>query len=123
MNVDMNALKADLGPGPMRFAPPPESRSVADQLASLTDKERECVATLKSKWEAAHPDEPFSDGMYLRFAQCSPGRKKFQVNASWKVMKKFDHRYLSLTAEGMEDQLLSQVCMRKYDVLYENFKA
>ena len=78
MTVDsttLNALlKAELGPGPMRFAPSPTERSIADQMASLTDKERECVATLKSRWEKDHPDqkEPFSDAMYLRFARCSP---------------------------------------------------
>lgn len=112
MTVDMKAVAADLGPGPMRFAPPADARSVEEQLASLTPKERECVDSLKAKWEKAHPDKPFSDAMYLRFARCSPGRKKFQLNASWKVMKKFDHRYLSLTAEGLEEQLLSKVCIR-----------
>lgn len=108
MTVDTKTLEAELGPGPMRFAPSPDERSVDEQLASLTDHERECVDTLKSKWEAAHPDLPFSDAMYLRFARCSPGQKKFNTKASWKVMKAFDHRYLSLTAETLEGQLLSQ---------------
>jgi hypothetical protein len=91
MTRSINIL--DLGPGPMRFAPTDE-RSVEEQIASLSKKEKECVGLLKRKWEEAHPDTPFSDGMYLRFARCSPGSKKFNFNASWKVMKKFDHRYV-----------------------------
>ena len=110
MTVDNKSLEAELGPGPMRFAPSSDERSLEQQLASLTAREKECVDTLRSKWEAVHPDLPFSDAMYLRFARCSPGQKKFNVKASWKVMKAFDHRYLSLTAETLENQLLSQVC-------------
>ncbi len=107
--MDRKTLEAELGPGPMRFAPAFDERSFDDQMASLTVQEKECIRALKAKWEANHPDFPFSDAMYLRFARCSPGRKKFNLNASWKVMKKFDHRYLSLTAESLEEQLLSQV--------------
>ena len=111
MTVDTKTLEAELGPGPLRFGPSSDERSLEEQLTSLTVQEKECFDTLKSKWEAAHPDLPFSDAMYLRFARCSPGLKKFNVKASWKVMKSFDQRYLSLTAETLEEQLLSQVCV------------
>jgi len=109
MMFDRKALQSELGPGPMRFAPDPSERSIAEQIAALTAPEKACLDAIKVKWEKEHMDKPFSDLMYLRFARCSPGRKKFQQDASWKVMKKFDHRYLSLTAEAMEDQLLSKV--------------
>jgi hypothetical protein len=107
--LDLIALEKDLGPGPVRFAHKDE-RSIADQIASLDASEKQCFDELKGKWQAKHPEFPFSDEMYLRFARCSPGKKKFTTNKSWGVMKKFDHRYLSLTAESMEKQLLSKVC-------------
>lgn len=93
--------------GPVRFAPKGE-RSIQEQIDSLEPSERECFDNLKKKWEDKHPDEPFPDAMYLRFARCSPGAKKFNESASWKVMKKFDRRYLTLKAADIEDQLLSK---------------
>jgi len=105
--LDGNDLTKALGEGPLRFLAAGE-RSTAEQLASLTDEERACVDGLREKWEKSHPDEPFDDAMYLRFARCSPGKNKFRKDASYKVMKKFDRRYLTLTAGGMEDQLRSK---------------
>lgn len=113
MTVDLNTLEKELGPGPMRFAHRNE-RSIADQIASLNEAEKKCFDDLKAKWEKNHPDKPFSDEMYLRFARCSPGKKKFNKDASWKVMKKFDNKYLTLKAEAMEAQLLSKVCVWNY---------
>ncbi len=46
--------------------------------------------------------------MYLRFARCSPGPKKFNAKTAWKVMKNFDRKYLTLQATDMEDQLLTK---------------
>ena len=106
--LDFNALEKQLGPGPMRFTTKGE-RSLEEQLASLTESERQCFDSLKQKWNDKHPETPFSDEMILRFARCSPGKKKFQKDASWKVMKKFNQRYLTLKAESMESQLLSKV--------------
>lgn len=85
----------NLGAGPMRFAPAKGERSIEAQIAALTPEERKCFVELKTKWEKSYPNKPFSNLMYLRFARCSPGSKKFKVNASWKVMKKFDRRYVS----------------------------
>jgi hypothetical protein len=107
-DLDLNSLQAELGDGPMRFAPHGE-RTLQEQLDTLTDEERKCIETLKQKWHTNHPDQPFSDEMYLRFARCSPGIKKFNAKASEKVMKKFNRRYITLTASSLEDQLLSKV--------------
>lgn len=98
---------ANLGPGPMRFAHANE-RSITEQIAALTESEKACFDALKTKWEKSHADQPFSDEMYLRFARCSPGKKKFQKDASYKVMKRFDRRYLTLTASKLEGQLQSK---------------
>jgi hypothetical protein len=98
----------DTTTGPQRFAPTGE-RSIEEQIQSLTEAERGCFDNLKEKWAAKYPDQPFSDQMILRFARCSPGTEKFNEAASWKVMKKFDRKYLTLKAASMEEQLLSKV--------------
>jgi hypothetical protein len=108
--LDLTSLEKDLGPGPMRFAPIGE-RSFQEQLSGLTKKERECFDNLKKRWESK--EASFSDEMILRFARCSPGRQKFVEAASWKVMKKFDPRYLELTAAKQEKQLLTKVRTRR----------
>jgi hypothetical protein len=93
---------------PLRFHHP-EERTLEQQMASLTPEQRTCVATLKQKWEG-QPSVPhqFDDAMYLRFARCSPGPTKFNVDSAWKVMKKYDGEYLNLTATQLEEQLLTK---------------
>lgn len=95
-------------PGPQRFAPSKEERTIQEQLANLTKEEKECFDYLKQKWDKKHPGEPFTDEMILRFAYCSPGTTKFNQKTSWKVMKKFDRKFLGLKASDIEDQLLSK---------------
>jgi len=96
--------------GPERFAPAKEERTTEEQIAGLSEEEKECFDNLKSKWNKKFPDvaEQFGDGMLLRFAYCSPGKRKFNEQASWKVMKNFDRRFLSLTAVGLEEQLMTK---------------
>ena len=98
-------MSSSLGDGPLRFAPKNE-RTIQEQMDALSDSEKQCVQALKTKWE--EKNEPFPDDMYLRFARCSPGTKKFNEKASLKVMKKFDRRYLDLTAAELEPQLASK---------------
>jgi hypothetical protein len=105
----MDQLQECLGPGPLRYAPSRDERPVNEQLASLTRKELRCVENLQKLWEARNPDTPFSAEMYLRFARCSPGKVKFNQKTAWNLMKKFNHDYLSLTAEALEQQLDSKV--------------
>jgi hypothetical protein len=106
--TDPSVLEKELGPGPMRFTPKGE-RSVQEQIEALDEAEKKCFDYLNEKWGKKYPKLPFSDEMLLRFARCSPGSKKFNEKESWKVMKKFDRRFLNLTAEGLESQLLSKV--------------
>lgn len=94
--------------GTQRFAPKGE-RTIEEQIDALTKEERECFESLKSRW-LEYAEFRFDDEMILRFARCSPGKKKFNEKASWKVMKRFDKRYLDLTASKLEGQLLTQVC-------------
>jgi len=136
--LDLATLEKELGPGPMRFAPKSE-RSFQEQLDSLSKEERECFDQLKEKWNKQIEENKtatkkkkdaavhsYSDDMFLRFARCSPGRKKFVESASWKVMNRFNPRYLTLTASGMEKQLLSMTLFpvpglktnQGHDVLY-----
>ncbi|CAJ1950241.1 unnamed protein product [Cylindrotheca closterium] len=114
--LDLITLEKELGPGPMRFAPK-EERSFQAQMESLSPTEKQCFHNLKEKWnkhieenkeKEKTPTHSYSDEMILRFARCSPGRNKFEETASWKVMKKFDPRFLTLTAEEIEKQLLSK---------------
>jgi len=102
-----NEHKKALRDGHMRFAPTDE-RSFEEQLASLSPIERECFDNLKARWEKKDRGFAFSDAMYLRFARCSPGAAKFNEKTAWKVMKKFDSRYISLTAAEQETQLLTK---------------
>lgn len=106
--LDLKTLEKELGPGPMRFAGTGE-KSIMEQIEALNSEEKKCFDDLKEKWNKKYPDQPFSDEMILRFARCSPGNDKFNSHASWKVMKKYDRRYLDLKAEKMEQQLLSKV--------------
>ncbi len=87
---------------------PAGERSIEEQLASLSPSERAAVDTLKQKWESQPRDHQFDDAMYLRFARCSPGNEKFNVKAAYKVMQKYDGRYLTLTAADLEEQLLTK---------------
>ena len=102
------AQTESLGPGPNRFAAKGE-RPISEQIASLSPEERECYNSLRIRWKALHPDRPYSDEMYLRFARCSPGKTKFNEKTAWRVMNRFDRRYLVLTASRLESQLLSKV--------------
>ena len=105
--INYDVVEKEVTEGVFRFAPKDE-RSVQEQINSLSTDEKACFDALKSKWEAKHPEAPFSDFMYLRFARCSPGTKKFNEKAAWKVMKKFENRYLELTAESLESQLATK---------------
>uniref|UniRef100_A0A7S2MV84 CRAL-TRIO domain-containing protein n=1 Tax=Helicotheca tamesis TaxID=374047 RepID=A0A7S2MV84_9STRA len=105
--ANLEEIKEILGDGPYRFAPVGE-RSFSVQLASLTTEERACYDELKTRWEKKDRGHVFPDDMYLRFARCSPGSKKFNSKAAWKVMKNFDPRYLELTAASLEKQLLTK---------------
>jgi len=96
-----------LGHGPMRFAAKSEV-TLAEQIAALNPDERACFDELKARWSKKDRGHTYSDLLILRFARCSPGLKKFDVDASFKVMEGFDARYLSLTAESMEKQLLTK---------------
>jgi hypothetical protein len=118
---NLKVLESELGPGPMRFAPHGE-RSIQEQIDSLMREEINCVDTLKAKWNKEHPNEEdqFSDEMILRFARCSPGTKKFNPKAAYKVMKKYDRRYLTLSAYSMEKQLLSKVPYRFEQIKFCN---
>jgi hypothetical protein len=116
----LKALESELGPGPMRFAPHGE-RTAQDQIDSLVGDDLKCFEALKKKWQKEYPDKPYTDSMILRFARCSPGEKKFNAKSSYKVMKNFDRRYLTLTAEALEDQLLSKVCARLCVFTYDYF--
>lgn len=106
-SLDYDTLKELLGEGPMRFSHHGE-RSIKEQVDSLDEKERACFDGLKARWEKKERGFTFNDEMYLRFARCSPGLTKFNEEAAWKVMKKFDPRYLALKAVSIEKQLLSK---------------
>ena len=101
-----DALKA-LGDGPMRFAPTGEI-STAEQIAALSEEEKACFDELKERWNKKDRGHKYSDAMILRFARCSPGPTKFAIDPAFKVMKNFNPRYLELSAELLEDQLMTK---------------
>jgi len=100
-------IQSKLGNGPARFVNPNE-RSFSQQLISLTEEQRSCYDTLKKRWEEKERGHTFPDHMYLRFARNSPGKTKFKADTAWKVMKKYDARYLNMSATKLEKQLLTK---------------
>lgn len=106
----MASATVTLTVGQERFAPSKEERTIEEQIADLSTDEKVCFDNLKSKWNQKFPDisEQFDDEMILRFAYCSPGTKKFDEKASWRVMKNFDRRFLNLTVVELEEQLISK---------------
>jgi len=113
----MGDIKQELGEGPSRFIPKNE-RSFEEQLNSLTAEQKSCYDELKRLWEervqekiakgakSKHADiELFPDPMYLTFARCSPGAKKFNADTAFKVMKNYDQRFLKINATTLEEQL------------------
>jgi len=104
----MTATMTATTTGPQRFAPSKDERTIQEQIRRLSTEEKECFDNLKKKWATKFPDTELSDEMVLRFGYCSPGSKKFNEAASWKVMKNFDQRFLKLNATTLEDQLMSK---------------
>jgi hypothetical protein len=96
--------------GPERFAPSKEERTIEEQIAGLSKKEKECFDNLRKKWNKTFPDDSqlLNDEMLLRFAYCSPGNEKFNEKSSWKVMNNYHKRFLTLKAVDIEEQLLSK---------------
>jgi len=104
----VDPMRKGLGDGPMRFHPISE-RTLSAQIDTLAKDERACFDELKARWnKKQNRGHEYSDKLILRFARCSPGLKKFNADASFKVMESFDPRYLSLTADSLESQLRSQ---------------
>ncbi len=89
---------------------PPPGPSFEDELNGLKNSEYSCFCSLKQKWEEEYPDSPFEDGMYLRFARWSPGGNAYDSRNAWKIMERYDRRYLTLTAESLKAQLMTKVC-------------
>ena len=86
-----------------------EQTPYEQQMASLSVEKRACVIHLKMKWERrVHGESVLPDEWYIRFAKCSPG-DPFDARSAWKVMTKFDPRYLNLSILSMEKQLLSKI--------------
>jgi len=108
-NVVKPAPEATFQLAKPRHIKPAGERSIEEQMESLSPNELKAVRTLKKRWEsqATIPHE-FDDAMYLRFARCSPGPEKFNVETAWKVMKKYNGRYLKLNAADLEEQLLTR---------------
>jgi hypothetical protein len=61
---------------------------VEEQLASLSEKQRDALEKLRNKWrnKAEKPVE-FNDFMLLRFIRNSSGEKKFNVKTAFKVLE------------------------------------
>lgn len=117
MFPSMEEVKNDLGEGPARFLSIAE-KTFEEQLNLLTDEEKSCYDTLKKLWEERVEEkvskgekskhagiELFPDPMYLTFARCSPGAKKFNSDTAFKVMKNYDQRFLKINATTLEKQL------------------
>ena len=86
-----------------------EQTPYEQQMASLSVEKRACVIHLKMKWERrVHGESVLPDEWYIRFAKCSPG-EPFDAKSAWRIMTKFDQRYLNLSILSMEKQLLSKI--------------
>jgi hypothetical protein len=109
--ANIQTIRKEIGNGPCRFAPSLTERTLQEQIDLLSMEEKMCFHNLKIKWEENADSEPFiSDDWYLRFARCSPGPTKYNEKSAWIVMSKFNRKYDKLTAELLEQQLLTKVC-------------
>ena len=106
-DIDFYLVELGLGEGPMRFAKRGE-RSLEKQLEGLGQAELRCFYNLKRKWNEYEKAFVLSDEMILRFARNSGG-KPYKEKAAWKAMKKFNSRFLRLSAKQMHKQLLTKV--------------
>lgn len=110
-------IEKNLGVGPARFAPVGE-KTFDEQLNALSTDQKSCYDILKKLWEervaekvakgekSKHSNiQVFPDPMYLTFARCSPGVKKFNPDTAFKVMKNYDQRFLKINATTLEKQL------------------
>ena len=81
-------------------------RSAREKLNALSSDDRTIVLTLQKNWEATPEGKshPMSVDWYIRFARCS-----HSYHAAWKVMKKFETRYLNLNIANMEQNILKKV--------------
>lgn len=86
----------------------PTERPIEEQMKSLSITERNCVQQLKQKWESRKSRTPLSTDLYLRMARNSPG-KPFVFHAAWKVMKKMDSRYFTLSITQLEEQINKRI--------------
>jgi hypothetical protein len=94
-------------------------RTIQEQIDGLSETQRHCFDELKSRWEmrcsrsgqndddgdgnADIPSNPFSDEVILRFARCAPAGP-FVTESAWKVMKKCNPRYMTLTARDLKQR-------------------
>ena len=82
--------------------------ATAEAVTERTEAQQVCCDNLRMRWLEKYPSAPLSDDMVLRFALSAP-RGKYHESSAWRRMKRFDRRYLTLTASGMEKQLLTKV--------------
>ena len=85
-------------------------RTPREMLSFLSSDQRTVVLALQKKWEDTPEGKahPMPLDWYIRFARHSPGIP-YTFQSAWKVMKKFDVRYLDLNIVSMEKHLLSRI--------------
>ena len=65
-------------------------RSTKDQIDALSAEHKAVFVECKEKWNSYKKKAiEYDDYMFLRFLRCSPGEVKFNLKASWKVMKNY----------------------------------
>jgi hypothetical protein len=111
-NLDLHLVELAIGEGPLRFANRGE-RSLDQQIQDLSRSDRICYKNLLQRWDDRRTK--MNTGTYhlpkeacLRFARNNTKKDGFCEERAWKWMRKFNKRYLCLSAHGLEEQLLSK---------------
>jgi hypothetical protein len=107
-DINFFLIELELGEGPMRFAEKGE-HSLAQQLEDLKKNDRRCINNLKQRWQENNASFDFPEEMYLRFARSTAKKKGFNEDKAFKYMRKFNKRYLKLSAHQLEKQLMTKV--------------
>lgn len=102
LNRDLQAL---LGPGPMRFGPVVQERSIQKALLSMrgssTAKRIEAYADLKAQWQIQGQKKAFTDQQMLRLLQFC----KYDSDRAFTLMKRINLNHFQLNAFSLEEQL------------------
>ena len=125
-SLDMALARAELGDGPLRFAPP-SPYSVEQVLANLSTADQKSLRKLKERWNDHQDKRIVKYGTnkkkvfdlpiqwHLRYLHLYAKIHKkyhsyyFSVEKAWAAEKKLDRRFLNLNVFNLKEQIQTKV--------------